>query len=96
MVSTKKIVCRCEDVTEDELADAIEQGRRDIESLRRFTAIGTGSCQGKTCITHVLDMLSKATGKSHDVLGTMKSRPPIHAVELAVLAEAEKNSKKEK
>lgn len=88
MVSTKKIVCRCEDVTEEEIAEAIKHGRTDIESLRRLTAIGTGSCQGKACIAHVLSMLSKATGKNYDELGTMKSRPPIPAVELAILAEA--------
>jgi bacterioferritin-associated ferredoxin len=33
----KKIVCRCQDVTEDEIKDAIRQGYTDLESLKRFT-----------------------------------------------------------
>lgn len=94
MPNKKKIVCRCVDVTEDEIAKAIAGGRRDVESLKRVKGLGTGPCQGKSCMSHVVSMLSKATGKSPDELGTMKSRPPVPAVELSVLAEGERRAEK--
>lgn len=44
------IICRCEDVTYEDILNAYNEGYRDIESLRRYLKIGTGPCQGKTCI----------------------------------------------
>lgn len=44
------IICRCEDVTYEDILEAYSQGFKDIESLRRHLKIGTGLCQGKTCI----------------------------------------------
>jgi bacterioferritin-associated ferredoxin len=82
----KKIVCRCVDVTEYELEKTIKQGRRDIESLKRVKGIGTGPCQGKSCMSHVVGMLARANKKSPDDIGTMKSRQPVDAVELNILA----------
>ena len=31
----KKIVCRCEDITENEVIKAIEEGYTDLEELRK-------------------------------------------------------------
>ena len=46
----KTLVCRCEDVTLQELEHAIARGHDDIESLKRYTGFGTGWCQGKGCV----------------------------------------------
>jgi bacterioferritin-associated ferredoxin len=89
----KKIVCRCVDVTEYELEKSIKQGRRDIESLKRVKGVGTGPCQGKSCMSHVVGMLARANKKSPDEIGTMKSRQPVDAVELNVLAMADSTVK---
>lgn len=86
MPNKKKIVCRCVDVTEYELEKAIKQGRRDVESLKRVKGVGTGPCQGKSCMSHVVGMLARANKKSPDEIGTMKSRQPVDAVELNILA----------
>lgn len=94
MPSRKRIVCRCIDVTFEEVANAIARGRRDVESLKRKTGIGTGPCQGKACVLHVLEMLARATGKSLDELGTMKPRQPAQSIELGILSEAGSKGKK--
>jgi len=53
MLKKKKIVCRCIDVTDCEIIKAIEDGRKDIESLKSALEIGTSPCLGKSCISHV-------------------------------------------
>lgn len=49
-MSAKAMLCRCEDVTLDEVMEAIEAGHHDIESVKRYTGFGTGWCQGKQCV----------------------------------------------
>jgi sarcosine oxidase subunit beta len=65
----KTIICFCEDVTLEELQSAIEQGYRDIESIKRFTGIATGPCQGKECLANALKLLLEA--------GEISDRPPV-------------------
>lgn len=50
MDKDKVLICRCEDATYADIINAFNKGYRDIESLRRYLKIGTGPCQGKTCI----------------------------------------------
>lgn len=58
----KTIVCHCEDITRDELLSALAQGYREIESLKRFTGIATGKCQGKCCVVQTLRFLASPAG----------------------------------
>ncbi len=62
----KTILCHCEDVEIGELYSALAQGYGDIETLKRYTGIGTGKCQGKCCFLQTLRILaalkSGATG----------------------------------
>jgi sarcosine oxidase subunit beta len=45
----KAMVCACEDVSVHDVDEAIAHGFSDIESLKRYTGLGTGPCQGKSC-----------------------------------------------
>jgi len=54
----KTILCHCEDIEIDELYSALEQGYGDLETLKRYTGIGTGKCQGKCCIVQTLRLLA--------------------------------------
>jgi sarcosine oxidase subunit beta len=96
MPSKKKVVCRCVDVTEYEIKKAIEEGRRDVESLKRVKGVGTGPCQGKSCMSHIIGMLARANKKSPGEIGTMKSRQPVQSIDLSLLAAGEKDKKKSK
>ncbi|MEM0015319.1 MAG: (2Fe-2S)-binding protein [Zestosphaera sp.] len=72
------IVCRCNDVTIDDIKKAIESGIDDFELLRRYLRIGLGPCQGRSCVFIAARIFARATGKSLDeVLANYKVRPPI-------------------
>ncbi|MFO7179791.1 MAG: (2Fe-2S)-binding protein [Pseudomonadota bacterium] len=79
----KRIVCRCEDVTLEELEHAVALGHRDIESLKRYTGFGTGFCQGKSCLVRCAEELVRLGG---DPGNGITPRPPYHPVSLAELA----------
>ena len=60
----KKILCHCEDVEVDELYSAIRQGYGDLETLKRYTGIGTGKCQGKCCFVQTLRLLEELVSRT--------------------------------
>ncbi len=58
------IVCRCEQVTEAEIREAIRRpvGARSIDGVKRRTRAGMGRCQGGFCSPRVLEILSEELG----------------------------------
>ena len=56
------IVCRCQDISLDEVEEALEQGICDPEELKRFLHIGMGPCQGRTCGRLVSRLIMQKTG----------------------------------
>lgn len=79
----KIIVCRCEDVSEEEILDAIEKGYDDLESIKRYLGIGTGPCQGKNCLAKVASIL---VTHNKSVKNPITSRIPVFALPLGMLA----------
>ena len=88
----KAIVCRCEDLTEEDVIKAIDEGYTDIEELRKKLRIGMGPCQGRVCIQLVIKILEKKTGKKVSKIPLPTSRPPIVPVSFGTLASG-KNEK---
>jgi len=83
---SRKIVCRCEDIDEEEIIKAIEEGYTDFEELRKILRIGMGPCQGRTCIPLVLKILAKKTGKKVEDLNKPSFRPPVIPITLGSLS----------
>ncbi|MFO0665187.1 MAG: (2Fe-2S)-binding protein [Polyangiaceae bacterium] len=83
MRKPKTLVCRCEDVTLEELEEAIAKGQRDLESLKRYTGFGTGFCQGKSCVALCAQLLTERGGSAELPI---TPRPPYHPLSMAVLA----------
>lgn len=79
-----KIVCRCEDVTEEEILEAIDQGHTTLDELKKHLRVGTGPCQGRTCLKVIEKMLAKKTGKTIDDLEKPTVRPPLKPIPLYV------------
>ena len=82
----RSIVCRCEDIAEEDVLRAIEEGYTDIEELRKKLRIGMGPCQGRVCIQLVARILEKKTGKKVSTIPLPTIRPPIIPVSLGTLA----------
>ena len=83
---SRVLACPCEDVTVDDLERAIGQGHRDLESLKRFTGLGTGICQGKSCQALAAQCLARACDAGDPPLQPFTPRPPLVPTELALWA----------
>jgi sarcosine oxidase subunit beta len=83
---SKCFVCTCEDVTLDDVRQAIAKGYRDIESVKRFTGVGTGVCQGKLCSGVVAKVLHEEAGIPDEALLPFTPRPPSRLVSFGELA----------
>jgi bacterioferritin-associated ferredoxin len=84
----KTIVCRCEDVTMTDLQEAFDAGKRDIESLKRYTGFATGFCQGKNCICHAARYLASMKGGDDVVADPPRTRPLLHPTQVSKFAAA--------
>jgi sarcosine oxidase subunit alpha len=82
----KGFVCLCEDVTVKDLEQAICEGFDHIETLKRYTTVNMGPCQGKVCGQAAVEICARATGRDVSATGTTTSRPPAIPVPLGVLA----------
>ena len=80
------IVCPCEDVTDKDVAGALALGHADLESIKRYTGIATGPCQGKQCLMACRELLRDMAGKSFEEIGTIVHRPPVAPLPLGLLA----------
>ncbi|MEA2055393.1 MAG: (2Fe-2S)-binding protein [Candidatus Thermoplasmatota archaeon] len=86
MKEEKSIVCRCEDLSKEDVLKAIDEGYTDLEELRRKLRIGMGACQGRVCIPIVVKLLEQRTGKKIPKNSLPTIRPPIVPVSLGTLA----------
>ena len=53
------IVCRCEDLTLEDVRKAIADGYRTIDEIKRVTRAGMGPCHGHTCRLLIAQELSR-------------------------------------
>jgi NAD(P)H-nitrite reductase large subunit len=88
----RSIVCRCEDISEEDVIHAIEEGYSDVEELRKKLRIGMGPCQGRVCIQLVTRILERKTGKKIAQIQLPTVRPPLVPVSLGTVA-SEKDEK---
>lgn len=82
----KKFVCLCEDVTERDIANGVDEGFSNIETLKRYSTVSMGPCQGKMCQAAAVALCARANGQSIQQTGTTTARPPEQPVPLGVLA----------
>lgn len=73
----KTIICRCEDITERDVNNAIDDGYLDLESLKRYLGFSTGPCQGKNCLRDVVNILIERTKADPASIHPITARPPI-------------------
>jgi sarcosine oxidase subunit beta len=84
-MSTKTIVCRCEDVTLADIQHTLHIGYRTIEEVKRYTGLGTGPCEGKECLAPTARLCALAQGGDAAVQ-PFTSRPPVEPVPLGLFA----------
>ena len=67
------LVCRCEQVSEEEVRSAIRRGAHTLDGVKQLTRAGMGRCQGGFCGPWVLKLLSAELGVAPEAI-TRKGR----------------------
>ena len=86
LTGKKSFVCFCEDISTADIDQAIDEGFDDIQTLKRYSTVTMGPCQGKMCHAAVAAISARATGKSLSDVGSTTSRPPLQPVPMSALA----------
>lgn len=82
-----RIVCRCEEILESEIVDAVRNGARTVTEVKRRTRAGMGLCQGKTCEKLVKRIIGRELGLAPDDVEAAAVRPPVRPVSLGMYRE---------
>ncbi|HET7787202.1 MAG TPA: FAD-dependent oxidoreductase [Myxococcales bacterium] len=85
-LAEKAIVCACEDVSVHDVEEAIARGFADIESLKRYTGLGTGPCQGKSCEVGAMRICARRKAVPLEAQVPFRARPPQVPTPLAAYA----------
>jgi thioredoxin reductase/bacterioferritin-associated ferredoxin len=86
------LLCRCEEVSLDEIKAAVANGARTLGEVKMVTRVGMGNCQGRMCERSVMRAILQALsaeGATPDSVGMYSIRPPLHPLPLSFLAEAD-------
>jgi len=81
------IICRCEDVSLEDLHHVLKEGYKSIEEIKRILRVGMGSCQGNTCNLLVQREVAKFYKLPLKEVKPQKVRPLISGVKLKSIVE---------
>lgn len=84
----RTIICRCSDITLEEIRDLISQGYRTVDEIKRISRLGMGPCQGKTCTPLIMAEIARARGIRPGEVEMATFRPPTKNIKLELLAKA--------
>ncbi len=87
MVRPETIVCRCEEVTWQDLRSALDDGADSLYGAKLWTRAGMGRCQGRLCGDAIAALASRALGRDPAALGFNAPRFPLRPVPLELVAE---------
>lgn len=93
--SGKTFTCLCMDVTTKEMEHSVAEGFDSIELLKRYTALGMGPCQGKSCLAGCVRFAAKLTSRTVPDTGVPTARAPWMPIELGLLASEHFEPRKE-
>lgn len=79
------VICRCEEVTEDEIRRVIRQGYTSLEEIKRILRCGMGHCQGRNCLMPIARILNQETGAPVSQMKFPTPRPPLKPLPLGLL-----------
>ncbi|MDY6324764.1 MAG: (2Fe-2S)-binding protein [Catonella sp.] len=76
------IICRCEEITKGEIRQAVHDGMRTMNEVKRYLRCGMGLCQGQTCQKLVKGIIAKELAMNPNDLGMIQGRAPVRPVEI--------------
>lgn len=81
------IICRCEDVSLQDLHSVLEEGYQTFEDVKRILRIGMGPCQGNSCSLLVQREIATFFGRPLNEVEVHHSRPLTTGVKLGAIVE---------
>ncbi len=81
------VICRCMEVTVNEVIEAIRLGADSFDAVKRVTRAGMGLCQGRTCQHLIERLITEETGLKTGELQPISIRPPLRPTTLKSIAE---------
>jgi NADPH-dependent 2,4-dienoyl-CoA reductase/sulfur reductase-like enzyme len=86
-IDAQTIVCRCEEVTAEQVSAALAHGANHLNEVKGWTRCGMGLCQGRLCHSTLTHLVARATGQPTDQVGPYTVRPPAKPVPISALVE---------
>jgi NAD(P)H-nitrite reductase large subunit len=83
----QRYICRCEEVTEQEIRDAIRSGARSVIEVKRWTRAGMGICQGRSCRRLVERILAEELHLKPEEIEVSSFRQPVRPVSVQSMDE---------
>jgi len=80
------VVCRCEEVTAQQVIDAVKAGAPGPNQAKAFLRCGMGPCQGRFCGLTVTELVAQERRISPSEAGYFRLRWPVKPITLAELA----------
>jgi len=81
------VVCRCEEVTVDQLAVAIDASA-DVSVVKGLTRAGMGLCQGRSCQRQIAALIARRHGLPLASVAPATPRLPVRPVPIGAIADA--------
>ncbi|NBG87126.1 NAD(P)/FAD-dependent oxidoreductase [Isachenkonia alkalipeptolytica] len=82
----KKVICRCETVTEEEITESFRRGLpvESIQAVKFRTRAGMGQCQGAYCRSRVKEIIRREQGgyKENIPMTSHREEPKVHKVDI--------------
>lgn len=88
-MTREEIVCRCEEVTKQEILKALEDGAQTVNDIKRLTRAGMGLCQGRMCGSLVAALIAQRTGQELGDVAPARFRPPVRPIKLGLIADTQ-------
>ncbi|WP_026678989.1 (2Fe-2S)-binding protein [Fictibacillus gelatini] len=79
------VICRCEEVTLEELTNTAKEYKCSARELKLRTRAGMGYCGGRTCRFAIDAILMEATGNQTPDQIPLKYQPPVRPVSFQTL-----------
>lgn len=76
------LICRCEEVTRQEIQAAIADNCRTVTWVKRMTRAGMGFCQGRICAHLIARLIAEQTGQDLAQILPDTVRPPVRPIPL--------------
>ncbi len=79
------IVCRCMEITDKQIREAVRLGAITVDAVKRATMAGMGLCQSKTCFNLIAKIINEETNINISEIKPMKIRIPVRPLKVESL-----------